>query len=244
MGCVYLVRNTVNGKGYVGKTRYKMESRKRSHEKEACAGSNFYFHRSLLKYGFDAFVWTVLEEDDEDTWLFFVECMYIKKFSTKLPNGYNMTDGGEGASGIAISEKTRLKQRIAAYNRSEESNKKVSETLMGHAVSPETRNKLRKANSGKPNLKARGRKRSDEVRKKMSDAKLGKTYEEIYGPEKAAELRKARSLARKGKPLSDKVKQNMSEAQSKRADELSMLAYKRKDPTTGRFIPHEKDDSV
>lgn len=230
MGCVYVARNVVNGKGYTGFT-FDLEHRKTTHRKDAENGSMLAFHCAIRKYGWDAFEWSVVYEDDDNDreWMGWWESKFIRELGTKVPNGYNMTDGGDG--GDASSGLTR----------SEEEKQQIREKLLGHSVSEETRRKLSEAHLGVPNYKLRGRNHSDEAKRKMSAFRLGKTYEEIYGPEKAAELKLRKSIERTGKKLSAEARKNMSIAQSKRAEEIRAQAYKRKDTLTGRFKKEDEN---
>jgi len=69
--------------------------------------------------------------DAEKFWIAYFECNRLRFPSS---NGLNMTDGGQGISGY--------KHRI-------ESKQKISESLLGHPVSLETRKKLSEAQTGK-----------------------------------------------------------------------------------------------
>ena len=57
------------------------------------------FHAAIRKYGEDAFDWTVMEEGikthDE---LNEAEKYWIREKNSLIPNGYNMTIGGNGNS--------------------------------------------------------------------------------------------------------------------------------------------------
>lgn len=127
-GIVYLARNTVNGKGYVGQTVVGLEGRKKAHHQKARFSgpySHSAFHRDIWAYGKNVFTWHELAEchnlDDLNT----TEKQYISELKTKVPNGYNLTNGGGGAS---------LK---TAY--------KISRAHIGKVHSAETRQKLREA---------------------------------------------------------------------------------------------------
>jgi len=99
MGVVYLATNKVNGKRYVGKTVHTMKVRRSCHESYAKAGVSYYLCRALRKYGFKNFEWKVVIETDDEDELNEVEMLLIRRWGTKAPNGYNMTDGGEGEGG-------------------------------------------------------------------------------------------------------------------------------------------------
>jgi len=150
-GCIYLATNKVNGKQYVGKTVRSLCARRLSHVVRAKKGSMTAFHRALLKHGIDAFDWEVLIEEDVERLLNRWERFYIKRFGTKSPHGYNLTDGGEGMSG---------------YVHSKESKTKIGAAQLGKIVSLETRAKIHFANLG--------RVLSTETRARIGDAQLGK----------------------------------------------------------------------
>jgi group I intron endonuclease len=61
---IYKATNTINGKCYVGQTKYSLEKRKVSHIRSAYNASKrrTYFHWALREYGKDNFSWEVLAE--------------------------------------------------------------------------------------------------------------------------------------------------------------------------------------
>lgn len=203
MGCVYLARCKVNGKGYVGKTTYSLSFRKTCHKNDAEDGSLLLFHRAIRKHGWDAFEWTVLTEDDDDEFLCFMERKWIKRLGTKTPNGYNMTDGGDG---------------IAGFYHSEETKKKISSARIGIEFTPEHRKKLGDSHRGRPRSKEAvekttaahiGRKNTEETKLKMSIAakNRGPVTEETrkilseshIGNKRTLESRIKQSISAKGK---------------------------------------------
>lgn len=94
---IYLVRNKVNGKGYVGQTIKTFEKRWTQHLSDARNEryANIILHKAIRKYGDDAFEHTILAETDNLPELYLLEIEQIAKQGTKVPNGYNMTDGGD-----------------------------------------------------------------------------------------------------------------------------------------------------
>lgn len=111
MSCIYIIKNTINNKVYIGKaacftTRQKEHLRKLRYGKHI----NKHLQRSYNKYGKDSFIFNVLEDCDdfliderEKYWI-----AYYK--STDDSNGYNLTHGGEGGIGT---KETREKQSKA-----------------------------------------------------------------------------------------------------------------------------------
>ena len=103
-GYIYLLRNLVNGKGYVGQTiKPQPELRWAQHINAALSGrSNAYLHRAMRKYGLHNFTAKVVWQGVESK-LNAAERRFIKQYKTfvsaQLGWGYNLTTGG-GAKGV------------------------------------------------------------------------------------------------------------------------------------------------
>ncbi len=107
MGVIYKITNKLNDKIYIGQTTRTLEIRMKEHTKKSRATSNSYIDRAIQKYGIDAFDVSVIEECDDEEKLNEREKHWIKEFNSKFPNGYNLTEGGDGMSGYIVSEETR-----------------------------------------------------------------------------------------------------------------------------------------
>jgi len=140
MGCVYLVTNRINGRQYVGKTRNSLSIRRCSHEKSAKNGIGSYFHNAIRRYGSDVFDWEVLLEESTNRLLSRWERYYIKQLRTKAPDGYNLTDGGDG--GVTVE----------GYTHSEEAKAKIKE----YHNRPSVKEKMRQFHTGRKRPKATG----------------------------------------------------------------------------------------
>lgn len=90
-GIIYKITNKVNGKSYIGQTRYTLEFRWRQHIHKK---DNTYFHNAIRKYGPDNFSLEILEECPYSN-LNEREIFYIAKYNT-FKDGYNLTIGGDG----------------------------------------------------------------------------------------------------------------------------------------------------
>lgn len=90
-GIIYKITNKVNGKSYIGQTRYTLEFRWRQHIHKK---DNTYFHNAIRKYGPENFTLEVLEECSTSN-LNEREIFYIAKYNT-FKEGYNLTTGGDG----------------------------------------------------------------------------------------------------------------------------------------------------
>ena len=181
MGYVYKITNTVNGKAYIGISTHEPEKRR---IKDHLSGyGNRIIAKAVRKYGKDAFNYEILEANVFDEFLPDLEVAYIAHFNTVVPNGYNLTSGGEVAK--TLSDETR---------------RKIGEAGKGKLISAEHRRKLSEAHKGKKKPPF-----SAEHRRKMSEAHKGKTH--------SAEARRKMSETRKGRKHSAEARRKMSEAQ-------------------------------
>lgn len=112
MGVIYLATCKVNGKQYVGKSKTDMTARRDGHRRAAKKGSKLVLHCAIRKYGWENFEWDVVEENVAEEDLDKMEIENIKWFRSKVPKGYNMTDGGDGGAtfqGRKHTPETKLK---------------------------------------------------------------------------------------------------------------------------------------
>ena len=148
---IYIIRNKINGKCYIGKTnnikRRFIEHRTIYHE------TNKSLKLAYKKYGLENFSFEVLEECTVER-LNEREIYYIKKIKPE----YNRTSGGDGSSGHKLSEHTKRILKEKAKENWEKLPEEKKEHIIknnlkgprkGHLVSEETRQKLREANLGK-----------------------------------------------------------------------------------------------
>ena len=108
MGEIYKITNLINGKCYVGKTKHQSVIRWRDHINGYHPSS--LIHKAIKKYGIEHFSFDVIESNVSETLLNELEKHYIAKFSSKTPNGYNLTNGGDGGIGLIVTEETKRKQ--------------------------------------------------------------------------------------------------------------------------------------
>lgn len=92
-GFIYIIRNTVNSKVYIGQTRTSVEQRWREHLRHAQYGDQV-INRAMKKYGVNKFYIETLEICDIKV-LDEREIYYIDLFdSTDKSKGYNVSIGG------------------------------------------------------------------------------------------------------------------------------------------------------
>ncbi len=152
--CVYIHRNKVNNKQYIGLTSQKPNERWHN-------GTNYshnkYFSNAVKKYGWSEFEHIIYAsgltaEEASD-----LEKQLISEFkTTDMGYGYNLDSGGS---------RTR---------HSEETKNKIKNALTGIKRSEETKEKIRKASTG--NTNCLGKKQSEESKQKNRIAHIGKTH--------------------------------------------------------------------
>lgn len=191
---IYLVRNIVNGKMYVGQTVETVHRRWQHHRYAASGKRKHHFLNAIRKYGHELFVVETLCQCPTREALNETERFYIWLLASHLPSfGYNCELGG--SNGVPT-DSTRQKMR---------------NSQLGRKHTPETRMKIAEAN--------RKRVWSEESRKKSSLSHIGKTM-----PPKTEEYRKSVSDRQKGKPFSESRKLAISKALKGRNMPLEMRA--------------------
>lgn len=97
MGIIYCYTNLINGKKYVGQT-INPDQRYNQHKSSAFNENDKDYdtplHRAFRKYGYDNFDYNVLLIAEDINILNELEVYYIEKYDCKIPNGYNILDGG------------------------------------------------------------------------------------------------------------------------------------------------------
>lgn len=114
-GIIYKYTNQINNKVYIGQT---INEYKRIYAHKHTLNSwRSYFHNAIKKYGYDKFVYEILEEiDDADVKelkikLDTLEQKYISVYKSNDPDfGYNLTLGGGGTLGLKQSKESNLKR--------------------------------------------------------------------------------------------------------------------------------------
>ena len=183
---IYILTNTINGKEYVGLDS-NLPKRANAHLRGTSAVCPL-IHRAIKKYGVDAFTFEIIRYPNvPHQILCWFERSHIAERNSKSPNGYNLTDGGDGTLGWIPSAETRAK---------------MSKANQGKMLSAETKAKIAKANRGKT--------RSAETRAKIAKAKCGENNP-MRQPEVAAKF-KGENNPNFGKPLSAEHKAKISKA--------------------------------
>jgi group I intron endonuclease len=152
MAYIYRILNKITKKCYIGETkclnvtrRWNQHKKTIENDKGCCPA----LRDSVKKYGIEMFEFTVLIICfDEDRFKY--ETEYIKKYNSVIPNGYNITNGGEGGGGFKGKKHTEeVKNKIKntlkqKYLDNPELKKQLSERNKLLLNNPEVKNKMKK----------------------------------------------------------------------------------------------------
>jgi len=211
---IYLIRNTINDKVYVGQSIH-VEKRWKEHQKSAKRGDKSHLYDAIRKYGVDSFELVILElcnaklfDEKESYWMSFYNCRDQSK-------GYNLLPAGQFGRVMDDACRERIASKLRGRKLTTEQVEKIRLSLTGRKHSQETKEKISMANKNKV------------VKKESTDkiaAKLKARYEQLSVEEKidyankrkgyrhSQEARQKMSLAGKGKKRSEETKQKMRTA--------------------------------
>ena len=157
-GYIYKIVNKINGTTYVGQTKYDINKRFREH-KHSSMTKKTYLYNAMRKYGIENFSIEEIDNANSLDELNKKEIYWINKLNTKIPNGYNLVDGGDGIIGFHHSIKTKkIIQEKSKNNRN---------ALGKHNISDEGRTNMVLAHKGKESS-FKNKHHTIEARKKMS----------------------------------------------------------------------------
>lgn len=214
--CIYLHKNKLNNKVYIGQTCQKPEYRWNNGEGyKNCS----YFYKAIQKYGWENFEHIILEQNLTITEANKKEEYYIKLYNSIDPqNGYNLSYGGNNKN-ISILTKEKCSQNMKERWQNEEYKKNMSEKMKEKWKDPEYRKKqelYKKEN--KHNISEEGKKRISEARKEYIK-KYGTPTQGIGHTEEAKEKIRQSKLGEKnpmyGKHHTEEWKKEVSKKLSK-----------------------------
>lgn len=207
---IYIHRNKINNKIYVGQTGQQVNQRWRNGKGYV---NNPLFYRAIEKYGWDNFdhdiIFTGLDKEQANR----LEVEMISLFDSNNPDrGYNLTEGGQGTNG---------------YHLTEEHRKHISEIQTGRLLTEEWKQHISEAVRGE-NHPFYGKKLSDEHRKHLSESHMGqKSAYGMLGKKHSDETKKKMSEMRMGHETSDETRKKIGMANSKavRCIETGIVYY-------------------
>lgn len=181
---IYKVQNKINNKIYIGLTTKDLSKRIAEHISE----NKSYFQKALNKYGIQSFTVEVIDSAESKEILCEKEKYWIQHYNSKAPNGYNLTDGGDGLINPTRSVRNKISKKVSKIlqgnNRrqgifhSKEVKQRISDTLKVSLNDPKVKAKISRSHKGIPKSeewKQKMRKpKSEEHKKKIGDSHRGR----------------------------------------------------------------------
>ena len=92
---IYIIKNKINDKVYVGKTSKSIDERFKAHIKDCVKFSHRKLYKDMIEFGCENFYIENLDTTDNNNSASELENFYIKKYNS-YHNGYNGNYGGDG----------------------------------------------------------------------------------------------------------------------------------------------------
>lgn len=92
---IYVIRNTINNKLYIGQTKLSLRTRFVGHKGKSNNGSKTAIHSAMRLHGIENFQIELICECETIEEVNQKEIEYIKRFNSIVPCGYNILEGGD-----------------------------------------------------------------------------------------------------------------------------------------------------
>lgn len=180
VGYLYRITNSVTGLQYIGVSKHPAKRFKKHCVKPSTHNKSL-LGNAIQKYGSDKFNMEVLIQSTMG-YCFDLEIKAIEAFKTRMPNGYNITAGGEGYAGFFGED-----HHMYGVKRSQEWCNHMSKLFTGRPIPPEQRAKISASLIGikqsaetieKRRIATTGLKRSEEAKQKMRGWKMSEEGKE------------------------------------------------------------------
>lgn len=200
---IYIIKNILNNKCYIGQTIQKrIERRWQSHHFVRKDLNNpSLISLAIAKYGKENFIFSMLAECSSREELDNLERKYIAQYNTLAPNGYNLMTGG--ASGYIFHEETK---------------KIMSEIKKGSTLPEATKSKMSESHKRRWQCESMREKRSEQSKKAWQNDEYRKMI--IQSLKKRWECKEAINIA------SVKAKKQMTEDKKRFISEKVKTALK------------------
>lgn len=175
---IYVITNKCNGKQYVGQTKRKVANGRINAHFQSPEKSDKPLHRAIVKYGRANFCIEVIPYlGASSKALDAIEKWQIAKRNTLVPNGYNLTDGGDGGGIPGKVARANLSKAMKGRIFTNEHKANLSRAQRGRKLSKEHCSKISEGQKGRPAWNKGkpgtflGRKHTNKSKQKMSKAK-------------------------------------------------------------------------
>ena len=175
---IYIIKNNINNKIYIGQTNKKIKERFSEHKWPS--SQCIKLKRAIKKHGKENFYIELICACNTQEFANFLEIFYISDFNS-IKKGYNITCGGDRGpswAGKKHTELSKLKMSLSKKGiiRSEEHKRKLSQALIGRIMPDDVKFKISKSLIG--NTHSVGRILTEEHKKKISDKLKGRIISE------------------------------------------------------------------
>jgi group I intron endonuclease len=176
---IYKIANNINGKIYVGQTIKSLDHRICCHLRL----NKTPVQKALNKYGIQSFIISIIDTAESKEVLDEKERYWIKFLNSKFPNGYNLTDGGEGIKNPSAEIRIKMGGNREARKWSNERKERTSKRMMGHPVSDKVKEVTGNINKGKHLSEITKRRMRETIAKNKNLVKKCKKCGRIREPE-------------------------------------------------------------
>jgi group I intron endonuclease len=154
---IYKIVSNINGKTYIGQTKFSLDKRIAQHIKD----NKTPVQKAINKYGLESFEISIIDKADTRKELSEKEVYWIKELNSKAPDGYNLTDGGDGLINPTKETREKIGKASSIRNKgsigwntglTKETDKRVAqqaEKLIGRKQTKESNDKRSNSLSGK-----------------------------------------------------------------------------------------------
>lgn len=151
---IYLIKNNLNNKYYVGQTtQSRVERRWQSHcHLKKNLKNPPLISLAISKYGKENFTFTVIAVCSSQSELDELEKKYINEYNSLAPNGYNLMDGG--VTGCVFNDETL---------------QKMSKAKLGKSLSKETKKKMSDSHKSRCIVDSLSKQRSNQTKEAWKD---------------------------------------------------------------------------
>ena len=202
---IYKTINLINNKIYIGKD---------SHNNPNYYGSGKIIKYAIKRYGKQNFKKEILCECKNIDDLNRKEQYWIKKLNNRIPNGYNLTDGGEGSLNLDKDVCNKIASHFIGKTWEDRFGKEKSDKMKenakkrrfgktwndiwGDSIATQMKNNHSIIAKNNSNWGMKNKRFTQESKKKIGDWSRGKTYEELFGEENSEKIKKRKSKSMKG----------------------------------------------
>lgn len=209
LGQIYIIKNSINDKVYIGQTIQDYKRRWHGHKHES-KSIDRPLYRAMRKYGYDNFWVELIEDNIPYEELDEKEIYYIKLYDCMNPKGYNISPGGQNFR--TEEERQAMAERVSGENNPMYGMCGELNPFYGHHHTEENKRIL--SQKHKDNYNNLSQEEKEEICKKL-DVLREKMIAERGGGFKGChhteEAKRKQSEAQKGKIVSEETRKLISE---------------------------------